>query len=83
MKPSIEKGLPIPESARLAQGKYKNHVFHDLEIGDSYFTPADGAKLTSCIVGSAHGTAKRSGKTCVCRRVNENGIEGIRIWRTA
>ena len=82
MKPSIDKGLPIPASKSQCLGRARSHVFHDLEIGDSYFVPANNNKSANTIRQIAHAVAKRNDKTCVSRWISENGVSGVRVWRT-
>lgn len=67
---SITKGLPTPHRGR---AKYP---FRDMEVGDSFFAPH------ASVIG-LHGCARRHRpKRFTCRSLVENGVAGVRVWRT-
>jgi hypothetical protein len=67
---SITKGLPTPHRGR---AKYP---FRDMEVGDSFFAPR------ASVIG-LHGCARRHRpKRFTCRSLVENGVGGVRVWRT-
>ena len=68
----IDKGVPVPEESRGANGKYP---FGDLEIGDSFFVGVKQQLL--CAAVSGYG--RRHNKKFTTR--SENG--GTRVWRIA
>ena len=68
-QPKIEKGIPIvgPNNKR-----GKPHIFHKLEVGDSYITDIFDANAVRVI-------ALRSGKKITARKQ----LDGtMRVWRT-
>ena len=73
----VEKGVPIPVARR---GTEKKYPFSDLEIGDSFFV---SGKLVVTFSGQVSTAAKRMpGRRFTARTVTENGIKGVRVWRT-
>ena len=68
-QPKIEKGIPIghPQNGRGAP-----HIFHKLQIGDSYLTDLFGAN-------SARVVALRAGKRMTSRKQPDGTM---RVWRT-
>ena len=73
---SIEKGVPIPESRGGGRGKYP---FREMEIGDSFFV---AGKSTAKFSAHVHHHRKRHGLKFTTRTVTEDGVKGVRIWRT-
>lgn len=65
----FDKGIPIPESTH---GKYG---FREMDVGDSLFI---GGK-TSAEINNCYGHLKP--RKFTSRRLEENGIKGVRIWR--
>lgn len=72
---AIDKGVPLPDRSPIFQRKYP---FREMEVGDSCF-----------IAGKTRQGIKASLKlaTCDCRQyatrqVVENGVKGLRVWRT-
>ena len=72
----IEKNVPVAEP----WGGYR-YPFKQMEIGDSFFIPADGdlKKTKSSMASRATRYGARTGKRFVVRNVNG----GIRVWRVA
>ena len=69
----IDKGLPVVPNGAGAPSKYPTKF---LEIGDSFF--AAGAKQPSIASALFHYKPKKF----VTRSVTENGVCGVRVWRT-
>lgn len=66
----IDKNIPIPEHL----GKYRSkYPFKDMEIGDSFFTEAEGS--------ASNGNINFKPKRFLSRRSYENSVKGHRIWR--
>lgn len=69
----IEDGIPLPRpAARIG------YPFGKLAVGQSFFVP-ERKSMTS--VTRANKTL--GPKVFTARRLEENGIEGFRVWRTA
>jgi len=71
----INKGIPMP-GARVAS---LTLPFDQLDVGDSFFVEDKPADVRSKV-----SRYKRNHKTVglSCRIVTENGVKGIRVWRT-
>lgn len=82
IRPKIDKGIPIPKIRRGRPGLYP---FSEMQIGDSFFLPMHGHKLSaSANSWKAHRRRQKEpgGKwKFETREVKENGIDGTRIWR--
>ena len=77
-QPKIEKGIPIPPRGDL-KGRGRKSVFWDMEIGDSAFFPG---KAHDGVSNAYSYVRKRTGAKFEARTVTENGVKGIRVWRT-
>ncbi len=76
----IDKNIPIPEPRN---GKKKRHYpFAELEIGDSFFVEGFQWKSIGELSGSYNKYRKVTKKKFISRKVTENNIKGLRIWRT-
>lgn len=74
---NIETGINIPNT----RGAYDFSVF--TAPGMSAFLPAtDRSKKAASLRASARRCTNETGVIFVIRAVNENGVEGVRIWRT-
>lgn len=71
--PKIEKGVPLP----LARGSGSGAPwpFDEMEVGDSFF--ATQISTSSLLTFARRHRPKRF----TTRKVTENGVTGIRIWR--
>lgn len=72
----IDRGVPLPPPKPLYQRKYP---FRDMRVGDSFFAPGKTRQQLKTSIRYA---------TCECRqfttrRVTENGVTGLRVWRIA
>jgi len=73
---TFDKHIPAPKSA--------HPKFREMEVGDSVFVPHDGTILTCKAYQCAATIQKRSDTFRFSgRRLNENGVDGVRIWRVA
>lgn len=75
---TVDDDVPIPDRGKSAgsPGKYR---FRDLQAGQSMFLPGDeGRKMEGAAWVFAHRN-KDFGLTT--RRVTENGVDGVRVWR--
>ena len=68
---TIDKDIPMPRH----KGVYP---FPEMDVGDSFFSKKSRATLT----GIAHYWSRKLGYTFATRDVVENGVEGVRVWRT-
>ncbi len=75
----VQDGVPIPQSRGRSLRKYP---WECLNVGQSFFVPGD---KQASIVSAAWGWAKRQspGARFTSRKVVENGVAGVRVWRTA
>lgn len=74
---TIDKGLPVPK--RYKSGRPYMYPYEQMEIGDSFFV-AKNRNGGGALVNHAK---KVTGHTFTLRTVTENGVKGVRIWRTA
>lgn len=74
----IDKDVPIPPS-RFGE-KTPTYPFKDMDIGDSFFIPGGTATRMS---GSLANARTKYGHLYSTRQVEESGVKGVRIWRTA
>lgn len=68
----IERDIPVPET----RGRHAKYPFNEMEIGDSFFVPADDRPipiLQRSIIASAHKLESKF----VTRAVDG----GVRVWR--
>lgn len=71
---TIEKGISIP-AARL--GRPVSTVFSKMEVGDSVFMP----KKCAGNVSNFTKTQRSRGMRFTSRKLVENGVSGVRVWR--
>lgn len=86
---AIDKFVAIPKSARpTLNGRAAIYPWAHMEPGDSFFVPGGKAGTKDKRPGvimriNPHGArVKYPGTTWVTRAVTENGVNGIRVWRT-
>ncbi len=75
----VQDGVPIPRSR---SDRLRKYPWAELAVGQSFFVA--GEKQTS-LIAAAWGWAKRQspGARFTSRKVVENGVAGVRVWRTA
>lgn len=77
----IDKNVPIPPTQNKINGKRERiYPYKKLEVGDSFFIPY--ANSLSALSGGVFLYIKKENKKLCSRKVIENGIWGLRIWRT-
>jgi len=69
----INKGVPIPEKRRRFADDYP---WEDMGVGDSIFIPFRGKSRPQVSV-----VQKRLGVKFTTRRLTEDDVLGLRIWR--
>lgn len=75
----LETGVPLPAISRQRPGGV-SATLRNMPVGTSFFV----ADVKSRSVRTAASTVTK--ETCAkfaCRLLEENGVKGIRIWRTA
>ena len=80
----IDKNIPVPAETEL-RGNTK-YPWLEMGIGDSFFqAPFDHEDQKACrtrMVGARANRRKEHGEDYVIAYVTENGIYGVRIWKT-
>ena len=76
---AIEKNVPVLGKPR-GDSLYP---FRQMEIGDSFFVPLKPGEKRVEVQGRVLATARTviGSKKIITRSVEENGVEGIRVWR--
>jgi hypothetical protein len=87
---AINNNIPVPvkKVAATRKGRKARYPFDALEVGQSFFVPnaclSKKARKEGQIVFSAVPARKRfPDRKFVCRAVEEQGVLGVRVWRTA
>jgi hypothetical protein len=76
--PSVDTNVPIPSGT-----ERQRYPFRTMETGYSFFIPADQIADAHRLRSAASHYAKRKGWTFTIRKVQEDGVDGYRCWRTA
>ncbi len=71
----IDKGIPLHDSKRQISPGLTQKL-RDMEVGDSFFYPA----VTSTLNGIIR-NLRPEGIKYSTRKVTENGVLGLRVWR--
>ena len=72
----IDKNVPLSRSLR----ETKKYPWADMQVGDSFFIP----QISEITRGGLYTGAQRAARIKIAtRRVTENGVEGVRVWRIA
>ena len=67
----IERGIPAPEAKPVT----RKYPLREMQVGDSFFIPSlNPGGLYSCI-------RVFKDRLYVSRRVTEDGVRGLRVWR--
>lgn len=74
----VDQGVPIPDS-RFQWFGGTRYPFKQMEVGDSFFVPGKTIQDLKGPLNYASCDCRRF----TTRRVTENGITGLRIWRIA
>lgn len=72
----IRRGVPLPPYRRGGNFKYP---WDGMALLDSFFVPRISIQAFS---GTALRAARNRGWKVSCRSVRENGVAGVRVWRT-
>ena len=76
---SIQTGIPIPDfQPGRGQGSKYDALFEGMPAGGSIFISGDRAEKK---VGSLQRAGKKKGVRFTTRKVQEDGVAGIRVWR--
>jgi hypothetical protein len=76
----IEDNIPMPVARIRGQQQPLIDALAALDVGQSFFVPVDACKTPSTYCGKV---AKASGAKFTCRKSEEKGKAGHRIWRFA
>lgn len=84
----IDKHIPYASAGafKSARGSYRSvYPFREMEIGDSVFYAGDFKHLNDSRAYMAAKTIQKHSDVIMFqgKRTEENGVKGIRIWRTA
>ena len=83
---TIDRDIPLPvaRTAGARKPRPSKYPFRDMQPGDSAFFPGkhSGDRHHPAYM-SARNFVKRYGWRMSLRSVEENGVKGVRIWRTA
>lgn len=74
----IDKGVPIPTKMQL--GRRSKYPFDLMEVGDSFFVPGRDGKSFGGTVTAAR--KRYTDLSFEMRTVKEDGVVGVRVWRT-
>lgn len=74
---AAKKEQPFPD---LSDRKFPRKAIMLLEVGQSFFLPLTGRERTLMCMRLVN-TSKRLLRDVTCKKVVENGIEGVRVWR--
>lgn len=78
---TIDQGIPLPSKARSSK-----YPFADMSVGDSFFIAESSDQTTfrakSSVYSAMTKYAKATGTKYTIRSVSENGVNGLRVWRT-
>ena len=84
MSIQIDKNIPVPDESELwGNARYP---WLEMNIGDSFFQKPQGSEdqkacRTRMVVGRGN-RRKAHGEDYVIAYVTENGIDGVRMWKT-
>lgn len=77
---TIEKNIPIPPTQNKIKGhREKIYPYKELNVGDSFFVPY--ANRLAALSGAIYSYTRKHGIKLCTRKVTENGIWGLRVWR--
>ena len=80
----IDKNIPIPEGSE-SWGNTK-YPWLEMGVGDSFFqAPHSSEDQKACrtrMMGARANRLKSHGENYVIACVTENGIDGVRVWKT-
>ena len=77
LKFQIDDNIPLPKIE--GRGARTIYPLTDLKIGQSFFVQN---KKIGNFASTTQAAEKRSGMKFALRSVTENGVAGVRVWRT-
>jgi hypothetical protein len=76
----IDKGIPVSRRhGSKNAGRKCLYPWAEMVVGDSFFVP----KTSKTMNGSVAAAARRLGFRFVARTVEEEGVQGCRVWRVS
>jgi len=75
---TIDKDIPIPTKMQL--GRRSKYPFDIMDVGDSFFVPGRDGKSFGGTVTAAR--KRYTDMSFEMRTVKEDGVVGVRVWRT-
>lgn len=80
-KIQIEKGVPVP-IGNFSEKNTFTATLRSMEVGDSFFKAAESPTALQLRINSCKRYVGEDRKF-VTRTREENGVKGVRVWRTA
>jgi hypothetical protein len=71
---TIDKNVPAPAERR----RMKQYPWREMGVGDSFFVSDRTSQQVSASAGHA---SKRLDYRFTCRKAEQNGVKGVRVWR--
>lgn len=81
----VESGIPVPGPS-LNRGRNRKYPFYEMNPGESVFVGGvDATKFSGIVFQARRAIAQKTGKprSFATRKVTENGVTGVRVWRVA
>jgi len=77
---TITNNVPVPKAKKRGGGRNPKYPFMQMTRGDSFFAPGLGKRT---VYGAAYYVMKKTGGKTKFRvmELNENGVNGTRVWR--
>lgn len=85
----IDKGIPLPAFSAGRKGRNgEQFPWKGMAVGDSFFAPGyvmhpKYRTANEPVLTASHGRPRIPGSMWAARSVTENGVAGVRVWRTA
>ena len=80
----IDKNIPVPAETEVSRNT--RYPWLEMDIGDSFFQSPHGSEdQKACrtrMVGARTNRRREHGEDYVIACVTENGIDGVRVWKT-
>jgi hypothetical protein len=81
--PKIESGIPLPRKGAPSRPHQRKYPVNDLKnAGDSFFVPLPEGGSLFRLQNAVLNAARDQGIKVTSRRIEEEGIPGVRLWRT-
>ncbi len=72
---AIETDIPAPRRSR--------YPWRELAVGESFFVPCASLARAKVMIRQTHTVGARLNLSFVCEQRTEEGVFGVRIWKTA